>query len=136
MNSFWQDLKFGIRQLRLSPGFALVGILSLGLGIGANTAIFQLIDALRLRAMPVSKPEQLATVHIKDRNWGVRKFLQLVRGADVSDVAAGRAAADVTCANRGVGPGHVQPREGRRDALRARTFCDRRFFPGAGYAAA
>src|SRR5580698_6004135 len=74
MRSIWQDLRFGLRQLRLSPGFALVGILSLGLGIGANTAIFQLIDALRLRAMPVSKPEQLATVHIKDRNWASGSF--------------------------------------------------------------
>ncbi len=74
MRSFWQDLRFGLRQLRLSPGFTLVGVLSLALGIGANTAIFQLIDAIRLRAIPVSDPATLATVHIVDRHWGAGSF--------------------------------------------------------------
>ena len=74
MRSFWQDLRFGLRQLRLSPGFALVGIMSLALGIGANTAIFQLIDAIRLRSMPVANPEQLATVHVFERHWASGNF--------------------------------------------------------------
>src|ERR1700722_10863462 len=74
MRSFWQDLRFGMRQLRLSPGFTLVGVLSLALGIGANTAIFQLIDAIRLRQIPVSDPSTLATVRIADRNWGSGSF--------------------------------------------------------------
>jgi putative ABC transport system permease protein len=74
IRSIWQDLRFGLRQLRLSPGFAAVGILSLGLGIGANTAIFQLIDAIRLRTMPVQKPEELATVKIFPRNWANGNF--------------------------------------------------------------
>jgi putative ABC transport system permease protein len=74
MGSIWQDLRFGLRQLRLSPGFTIVGILSLALGIGANTAIFQLIDAIRLRTIPVEKPEQLATVRIADRHWASGNF--------------------------------------------------------------
>ncbi|MFY9804291.1 MAG: ABC transporter permease [Candidatus Acidiferrales bacterium] len=74
MRSFWQDLRYGIRQLRLSPGFALVGILSLALGIGANTAIFQLIDAIRLRTIPAKDPAQLATVRIADRTWASGSF--------------------------------------------------------------
>src|SRR5580698_6139939 len=74
MRSIWQDLRFGLRQLRLSPGFAAVGILSLALGIGANTAIFQLIDAIRLRKMPVQKPEELAAVKISPRNWANGNF--------------------------------------------------------------
>ena len=74
MGSLWQDLRFGLRQLRLSPGFTAVGILSLALGIGANTAIFQLIDAIRLRTIPVSHPEQLATIHIADRHWASGSF--------------------------------------------------------------
>jgi hypothetical protein len=45
-----------MRLLRLSPGFALVAILSLALGTGANTAIFQLVDALRLRGLPIRDP--------------------------------------------------------------------------------
>src|SRR5581483_3624308 len=56
----WQDLSYGVRQLRLNPVFALVAILSLALGIGANSAIFQLLDAVRLRSLPVPNPQQLA----------------------------------------------------------------------------
>src|SRR3954451_18289340 len=56
------DLRYGIRQLRLSPGFTTVAVLSLALGIGANTAIFQLIDAIRLRSLPVREPSNLAVV--------------------------------------------------------------------------
>lgn len=57
------DLRYGLRQLRLSPGFTTIAVLSLGLGIGANTAIFQLIDAIRLRGLPVREPSQLAAVN-------------------------------------------------------------------------
>jgi len=56
------DLRFGIRQLRLNPTFTAVAVLSLALGIGANTAIFQLIDAIRLRPLPVGNPQELAYV--------------------------------------------------------------------------
>ena len=59
-----QDLRYGVRQLRQSPGFATVAILSLALGIGANTAIFQLVDAVRLRTLPVQNPQELATVDL------------------------------------------------------------------------
>jgi predicted permease len=74
MGTFLQDLRFGVRQLKLSAGFAAVGILSLALGIGANTAIFQLIDAIRLRAIPVKDPATLVTVRIPDRKWGSGSF--------------------------------------------------------------
>ncbi|SRR5579871_864090 len=60
----WQDLRYGLRQLRLNPGFAAVAIASLALGIGANTAIFQLLDAVRLRTLPVDRPEQLVTIRL------------------------------------------------------------------------
>src|SRR5690242_1514407 len=49
VETFVQDLRHGLRWMRLNPGFSLVAILSLALGIGANTAIFQLIDAVRIR---------------------------------------------------------------------------------------
>lgn len=56
------DVVYGLRQLKLNPGFAAVAVLSLALGIGANTAIFQLLDAIRLRGLPVKNPSQLVTV--------------------------------------------------------------------------
>jgi putative ABC transport system permease protein len=64
LESAWQDLAFGARLLRLNKGFFAVATLSLALGIGANTAIFQLLDAVRLRLLPVSHPEQLAELQI------------------------------------------------------------------------
>src|SRR5208282_4046367 len=57
-----QDLRYAIRALRSAPGFAAVAILSLALGIGANTAIFSLIDAVILKSLPVGHPEELLQV--------------------------------------------------------------------------
>src|SRR5215469_4260908 len=74
MSSLWKDLRYGLRMLRLSPGFTLIAVLTLALGIGANTAIFQLIDAIRLRTIPVKNPDELATVRIADRHWGSGQF--------------------------------------------------------------
>lgn len=66
-----QDIRCGLRSLRKNPGFTAVAVLTLALGIGANTAIFQLIDALRLRAIPVKEPLQLVTVQLAD-DTGIR----------------------------------------------------------------
>jgi putative ABC transport system permease protein len=64
LESFVQDVRYGLRQLRQSPGFALVAVMSLALGIGANTAIFQLVDAVRLRTLPVEKPWELLSIDL------------------------------------------------------------------------
>jgi putative ABC transport system permease protein len=64
IDEVWRDLKYGARVLRRNPGFAVVAILSLALGIGANTSIFQLLDAVRLRTLPVRDPGALAEVRI------------------------------------------------------------------------
>jgi putative ABC transport system permease protein len=74
MTSFWRDLRQALRFLRLNPGFTFVAVLTLSLGVGANTAIFQLIDSIRLRTIPVKNPQELGTIRIADRNWGSGQF--------------------------------------------------------------
>jgi hypothetical protein len=61
-----QDLRFGIRMLLKHKSFTTMAILSLALGIGANTALFQLLDAVRLRMLPVKDPQELAEVRLAD----------------------------------------------------------------------
>jgi putative ABC transport system permease protein len=62
MGNLWQDLRFGFRMLAKTPGVTAIAILTLALGIGANTAIFSLTDQILLRALPVSHPEQLVVL--------------------------------------------------------------------------
>jgi predicted permease len=64
VDSLRQDLKYGLRQLRQKPGFTLTAVLSLALGIGANTAIFTLVDQILLRLLPVDKPQELVQLRL------------------------------------------------------------------------
>ena len=67
----WQDIRYAVRTLRAAPAFTAVAFASLALGIGANTAIFELIDAVRLRNLPVPHPEQLARIQIRGGNSNI-----------------------------------------------------------------
>src|SRR5438093_1099569 len=70
MTGLFSDLKYGLRALRQSPLFTVVAVLSLALGIGANTAIFTLLDQLVLRLLPVKDPQQLVMIWTRGMHWG------------------------------------------------------------------
>ena len=68
MGTLMQDLGYGVRMQRKSPGFAAVAILTLAMGIGANTAIFSLIDGILMRGLPVQDAQHLVVLR-----WNARK---------------------------------------------------------------
>ena len=70
VDSIMQDLRYGIRQLRLNPWFTLAAVLSLALGIGANTAIFTLFDQIVLRLLPVHNPRELVQLRVEGGRFG------------------------------------------------------------------
>src|SRR5271167_2295777 len=86
-DAIFQDLRYAVRALRSSPGFAAVAILSLALGIGANTAIFSLINSLMLKTLPVNHPEQLLQVTRGKEDYYTNPIWEQVR--DRQDVFSG-----------------------------------------------
>src|SRR5215475_14246516 len=70
MQSLWSDFRYGLRSFRKAPVFTAVAVLSLALGIGANTAIFTLLDQVLLRLLPVKEPQSLTLFTMRGRHYG------------------------------------------------------------------
>src|SRR5947207_15717351 len=88
MNNLWQDIRYGGRMLWKSPGFTAIAVLSLALGIGANTSIFSFVNAVLLRALPVAEPAQLVYVFSGNRStpYNVASYPDYVDFRDKNEV--------------------------------------------------
>src|SRR6202044_3701586 len=94
MQTLMQDLRFCLRQIRRSPGFMITAVLTLALGVGANTAIFSLLDQALLRSLPVRDPEKLVILsgtgkawegHTSDHGGGLDKYFSYPMYRDLRD---------------------------------------------------
>ena len=97
MDLIWQDVKYGLRSLNRSRGLIAIAVLSLAIGIGANTSIFSAVDVFMLRPLPYPDSHRLHTVWVTnpDRDWGqttfsVPDFVDLRDRTESVDVAASR----------------------------------------------
>ncbi|MCI0387294.1 MAG: ABC transporter permease [Acidobacteria bacterium] len=108
MQTLWQDLRYGARMLLKQPGFTLIAVLTLALGIGANTAIFSFVNSLFLRPLPVPNPERVARMYAEDtqgRKFDVFSYPNYADLRDRSQTLQGLAAHSHVAASVGLGAG-------------------------------
>jgi len=99
MKTIWHDMRYGLRQLRKSPGFTVVAVLSLALGIGANTAIFSMINGILYKSLPVRDPHELRVI-----NW----TCDIVHNVNMmSEIQGGYALTKLGTHSRGSFPYHA-----------------------------
>src|ERR1051325_4847941 len=108
MDSLWQDLRFGLRMLVKNPGFTLVAVVTLSLGIGANTAIFSFVNSLFLRPLPVADPDRVVRLYGEDsegRKFDVFSYANYADLRDHTQTLQALAAHSYVAASVGVGDG-------------------------------
>src|SRR5258708_24980646 len=74
MGTLFHDLRFAFRQLRRAPGFTIPAVLTVALGIGANTAIFSLVSSLLLKPLPVANPQQITTLTYRQNHGALHRI--------------------------------------------------------------
>ena len=131
IDTLWQDLRYALRLLQRDKGFALAAVLSLTLGIGANTAIFQLLEAVRLRPLPVPAAHDLAEIRIPPRQPH-RDVQWPAAAVHLSDVGARAAGPAGVLGPVRLGRAAVQHRARWRSALRRRAVRQRQLLHASG----
>jgi predicted permease len=127
IESFGKDIRYALRGLRRSPGFTAAAVISLALGIGANTAIFSLFHTLMLRMLPVAHAEQLVAIH-RTGGWGrgvisLPLYRQIAARADLFNGVI---------ATNGVGKVRFTPRRGGREEFAQQEFVSGNYFQVLG----
>ena len=93
METLWQDLRYGLRRLLKTPGFTAIAVISLALGIGANTALFSVVDAMLFKMLPVKEPERLALFEsLAPKGFGPGDYAGSYNGVGEIDKTTGRLA--------------------------------------------
>ena len=110
METLWQDIRYGMRMILKSPSLSLVAIVALALGIGANTAIFSVVNAVLLRPLPFANADQLMMVwetapsRGKSRQCLLSQFCRLARAKHVFEHVASYYSDDFSYRTRRLGP--------------------------------
>jgi putative ABC transport system permease protein len=136
VTGLWQDLRFGARMLMKQPGFTAIAVITLTLGIGANTAVFSVINAVLFRPRPVARPEQLVELYSGDARdpYGSSAYQDFLFFRDQGEVFSGLAAYSLQTFKLG-GAEEVEPVFGEVvsgnyfDVLGVKAFSGRTFLP-------